>query len=113
LPEVVTNGTAEFPNHDLYNAASSAFARSGMSTATLLGQAIETRERLVRKLSEMTEQQFFQPITVNGFTHCMQTKSNYSLGYLIFEFIEHDGYHRKQIEDFLSQPLLLELYSGT
>lgn len=101
LPEAVTNGKVEFPDHDQYNAASSAYARSGISPATLLNQAIETRDRLVRKLSEMTEQQFFEPITVNGYTHCPQTQTPHSLGHMTFEFIEHDEHHRKQVDGFL------------
>lgn len=108
LPEAVSNGKVEFPEHDMYNAASSEYARSGMPPAALLKEAIEKRDRLMRKLSEMTEQQIFQPITVNGYTHCVQTKSPYSLGYLILEFIQHDGHHRKQVEEFLFQPLTEE-----
>jgi hypothetical protein len=88
----------------VFNAASAAYARSGISSATLLNQAIETRESLVRKLSEMTEQHFSQPTKVNGYTHCLQTNSPYSLGYLIWEFIQHDRHHCKQVEGFLIQP---------
>jgi len=104
LPEAEKQGKVEFPNHDEYNAVSSAYALSGIVPADLLNQAIETRGRLAGKLDEMTEQQFFQPITVNGYTHCPYTNSIYSIGYLIVEFIQHDDHHRKQVEEFLIQP---------
>ncbi|MGO4697227.1 DinB family protein [Paenibacillus sp. 2TAB26] len=104
LLEAEKNSNVEFPNHDEYNAASSAYALSGILPSEILNQAIETRQKLVQKLTEMTEQQFFHPITVHGNTHCPQTKAPYSIGYLIFDFIQHDEHHRKQVEEFLLQP---------
>lgn len=99
LPEALKiNGRVEFPDHDQYNAASSAYARSGRSSAALLEEARHTRSKLVKELRKLTEEQFTKPITVNGLTHCPQTNTPYSLAYLIWEFIQHDGHHRKQIE---------------
>lgn len=92
------NGQVEFPDHDSYNAVSSAYACSGISAAILLKEARKTRADLVQKLRDLTEQRFFQSITVNGHTHCPQTNTPYSLGYLIWEFIQHDSHHRKQVE---------------
>ncbi|MBW7475462.1 DinB family protein [Paenibacillus oenotherae] len=105
LPQVsaASGGSVQFPDHDNYNAASSAYARSGISPSALLQQAGETRGELVRRLGGMTEEQFFRPIAVNGYTNCPRTGSLYSLGYLLWEFISHDGHHREQIETFFAR----------
>ncbi|CAH1198977.1 hypothetical protein PAECIP111893_01196 [Paenibacillus plantiphilus] len=93
-----TIGQVEFPDHDTYNAVSLVYARSGISAAELLQEACKTRADLVQELRNLTEEQLFRAIPVNGHTHCPQTNTPYSLGYLIWEFIQHDGHHRKQVE---------------
>ncbi|RSK27718.1 hypothetical protein EJF36_13000 [Bacillus sp. HMF5848] len=103
LEEAIRTVTKErfinFPNHNEYNAASTTYA-ANTSVKEVMEDCITMRKTLANRL-EALEELLQEPITVNGSTHCPRTNEQYTLLYIIKEFIEHDQSHLRQIESFL------------
>lgn len=89
LPSVRQGKEIRFPNIDSYNQKASDYAKSGISQSALIEEVIRTREYLVTQLLEMPEDLY-------------NAELNYSLAFLIVEFVEHDNEHKAQINQFIN-----------
>lgn len=103
IPSVLSGKGIAFPEFDPFNKKASDYAKSGISKTELLKEAKETREQLVKELSELPNEILNKHITSNGATHCPHTGTPYSLIYTICEFIDHDYHHQNQIIKFLKE----------
>ncbi|MEK8130521.1 DinB family protein [Paenibacillus filicis] len=90
LPAVKAGTPIRFPDEDRYNQQASDYARSGIGQSALLEEVIQTREQLVAELLDMPEAYYYKQL-------------NYSLSFLISEFVLHDRHHKEQIESWLRQ----------
>ncbi|MGF2615883.1 DinB family protein [Rossellomorea vietnamensis] len=101
LPSAVAKKEVSFPSHNEYNAESQEYSKT-VGIEDLLQQSILLRGQLIKELeTEKFKIMLDEPITVNGLTHCPNTKTRYSLTYLMHEFVDHDKHHTWQITDFL------------
>ncbi|MNN06271.1 DinB superfamily protein [compost metagenome] len=95
IPAVRQGQMIRFPDEDSYNQLAADYARSGISQSELIKETIQERERVVAELLALPEEIY-------------QRKTNYSLAFLIPEFVGHDEHHKGQIERFLrSEGILL------
>jgi uncharacterized damage-inducible protein DinB len=90
LPSVRQGKEIRFPNIDTYNQKASAYAKSGITQTDLIEEVIRTREYLVTQLLEMPDDIF-------------NAQLNYSLAFLIKEFVLHDDEHKEQIIQFINK----------
>lgn len=96
IPAIKNGQGMVFPDFDSFNRIAYEYARSGISKNDLLDEFKQTRLQL-------TEIMLAEPdvttkhVTANGIDNCPHTGTPYSLLYIIYEFIEHDIHHKKQI----------------
>ena len=103
LPSVRKEKGMEFPGFDSFNKKASDYAKSGISQSTLLMEAKDTRELLVKELNELPAETLNRSLPSNGAAHCPHTGTPYSLNYIVKEFTEHDHHHKEQIIHFLKK----------
>ncbi|MRN53162.1 DinB family protein [Paenibacillus monticola] len=90
LPFVRLGKEISFPNIDTYNRKAAVYAKSGITQSALIEEVIRTREKLVAQLVEMPD------VLYNA-------QLNYSLAFLIEEFVVHDNVHKEQIMQFINK----------
>jgi uncharacterized damage-inducible protein DinB len=91
LPSVRQGKEISFPPIDTYNQKASDYAKSGITQTDLIEEVIRTREHLVTQLMEMPDDLYNSEV------------NNYSLAFLIKEFVKHDNEHKAQINQFISK----------
>ena len=72
----------EFPDFEPFNKKASDYAKSGISQSTLLMEAKDTRELLVKELNEIPADKLNKSLTSNGAAHCPHTGTPYSLKHI-------------------------------
>jgi hypothetical protein len=100
LPSAVQEKAVSFPIHDEYNKASALYSET-VNFDVLIDQSVRARNNLIKGINNHKDV-LEDPITVQENTHCPGTHSAYTLLYLFGEFVDHDGHHIHQINDFLS-----------
>ncbi|MBW7453891.1 DinB family protein [Paenibacillus sepulcri] len=90
LPAVRKGKNITFPDIETYNQKASQYAKSGITQSALIDEVIRTREHLVAQLLEMPDDLYHAHL-------------NYSLAFLIQEFVLHDDQHKEQIESFVNR----------
>lgn len=90
LPSVRQGKEISFPNIETYNQKAAAYAKSGITQSALIDEVIRTREQLVTQLVEMPDDLYHAQL-------------NYSLAFLIEEFVVHDNEHKEQIVQFINK----------
>lgn len=101
LPSVRNRKDMEFPDFDSFNQLASIYAKSGISSVALLNEAITVRDKLIKELMEMSDEQLITPLSVNGDSNCPHSGRPYSLLLIIEDFIAHDNHHKQEINVFL------------
>lgn len=100
IPSIRVGAGMVFPDFDTFNQNAYAYARSGISKQGLLDEFKDTRIQLT-ELIRTEPEAAAQHVTVNGIAKCPHTGTPYSLLYIIYEFIEHDLHHQKQIQSVI------------
>ena len=103
IPSVRKEKGMEYPDFEPFNKKASDYAKSGISQSTLLIEAKDTRELLVKELNEIPAEKLNKSLTSNGVTHCPHTGTPYSLKQIVKEFTDHDHHHKEQIIHFLKK----------
>ncbi|MNP41609.1 hypothetical protein D3C76_1353210 [compost metagenome] len=101
IPAVAKNEGIVFPEFDSFNKNAYEYARS-VTKDRLLDEFVTTRNELSQLLFDSLEI-IDKPTTTNGVSHCPHTGTPYSLIYIIQEFIDHDAYHKTQIDTIQSR----------
>ncbi|GAA0315444.1 hypothetical protein GCM10008967_02500 [Bacillus carboniphilus] len=105
-PIVKPGVNIELVDFNEYNGRAAEYAKSGLSVGELLEEIIATRKQLCSIVRDLPEEKLLTPIKVGGEEIDRHTGNPHSIFNYVCDFIHHDNYHKKQVEDFLEKATL-------